>query len=77
MRLEAVRAPDIALGESLYMVPAGVDDTGCPWFRAFSPTKMVAAGDAAVRERQTTFRGVFRSAISRLPDPRDTPRVVS
>ena len=23
------------------MVPAGVDDTGCPWFRAFSPTKMV------------------------------------
>ena len=32
----------IALGESLYMVPAGVDDTGCPWFRAFSPTKMVA-----------------------------------
>ena len=31
----------IALGESLYMVPAGVDDTGCPWFRAFSPTKMV------------------------------------
>ena len=31
----------IPVGEDLYMVPAGVDDTGCPWFRAFSPTKMV------------------------------------
>lgn len=31
----------IAVGEDLYMVPAGADETGCPWFRAFSPTKMV------------------------------------
>ena len=31
----------IVVGEDLYMVPAGLDETGCPWFRAFSPTKMV------------------------------------
>ena len=31
----------IPAGEDLYMVPTGVDETGCPWFRAFSPTKMV------------------------------------
>ena len=31
----------IAIGDDLYMVPAGVDGTECPWFRAFSPTKMV------------------------------------
>ena len=31
----------IAVGEDLYMVPAGLDETGCPWFYAFSPTKMV------------------------------------
>ncbi len=34
-------AEAIPIGEDVYMVPAGVDGTGCPWFRAFSPTKMV------------------------------------
>ena len=36
-----VPADAIPIGDQLYMVPAGVDRTGCPWFRAFSPTKMV------------------------------------
>ena len=36
-----VPADAIPIGDELYMVPAGVDGTGCPWFRAFSPTKMV------------------------------------
>ena len=31
----------IAIGDDVYMVPAGADDAGCPWFGAFSPTKMV------------------------------------
>ena len=31
----------IAIGDDVSMVPAGADDAGCPWFRAFSPTKMV------------------------------------
>ena len=31
----------VAIGDDIYMVPAGRDDTGCPWFRAFSPTKLV------------------------------------
>jgi len=37
----ALPARAIAIGGDVFMVPAGADDIGCPWFRAFSPTKMV------------------------------------
>ena len=43
VKLDAAELPvgAIAIGDDVYMVPAGADDAGCPWFRAFSPTKMV------------------------------------
>ena len=31
----------IQVGEDLYMVPMGADQTGCPQFRMHSPTKAV------------------------------------
>lgn len=37
----AVPADAIAVGDDVYMVPAGVDSDGCAMFRVFSPTKMV------------------------------------
>jgi hypothetical protein len=32
----------IPVGQELYQVPIGVDDEGCPMFRLYSPTKLVA-----------------------------------
>jgi hypothetical protein len=32
----------IPVGQDLYQVPIGVDDEGCPMFRMYSPTKLVA-----------------------------------
>lgn len=32
----------ISVGEQLYQVPIGADDDGCPMFRLYSPTKLVA-----------------------------------
>lgn len=32
----------IRVGEQLYLVPVGEDDDGCPMFRMYSPTKLVA-----------------------------------
>ena len=36
-----VPAGAIRAGDDFYMVPAGRDPTGCPWFRAFSQAKAV------------------------------------
>jgi hypothetical protein len=32
----------IEVGEDLYQVPIGTDDDGCPMFRMYSPTRLVA-----------------------------------
>jgi hypothetical protein len=32
----------IQVGEQVYQVPIGEDDDGCPMFRMYSPTKLVA-----------------------------------
>jgi hypothetical protein len=32
----------IRVGEELYQIPIGADDDGCPRFRLYSPTKLVA-----------------------------------
>jgi hypothetical protein len=32
----------IEVGEDLYQVPIGADDDGCPIFRMYSPTRLVA-----------------------------------
>jgi hypothetical protein len=42
-RTRAEVPPDaIQIGDQLYQVPIGADDDGCPRYRLYSPTKLVA-----------------------------------
>ena len=59
----------IPVGQDLYQVPIGVDDEGCPMFRMYSPTKLVAQ---AIYYRDTsggfTMEKQAAACASRPPD---------
>jgi hypothetical protein len=55
----------IEVGEGLYQVPIGTDDDGCPMFRIYSPTRLVAqaiyyrdaAGDFTMSRQEAACTG--------------------